>query len=55
MVKIITRKINPPIPTNKFDWEALREGYEEGCLIGYGASEEDAINDLLAIEETRND
>jgi hypothetical protein len=40
-----------PIPTNACDWSAYRDGYEPGDSIGYGATEEEAIQDLLEQEE----
>ena len=33
------------------DWEAVRDGYEPGDLIGRGVSKEMAIADLLALEK----
>ena len=40
----------PPIPLRQFDWKALRDGYEPGMPVGYGATEEAAITDLLEQE-----
>ncbi len=45
-MKIITKCINPPIPLRKYDWEAYYDNYDEGDPIGYGATEQEAINDL---------
>jgi hypothetical protein len=45
--KIITGYFSAPIPIRSFDWQAVREGYEPGDLIGEGETERDAINDLL--------
>jgi hypothetical protein len=50
MNKIITSFLNPPIPVRSMDWQATRKGYDEGDLIGRGATEQDAINDLLEQE-----
>lgn len=36
----------PPIPTNRFDYSAVFNGYEPGDLIGYGSTAEAAIEDL---------
>lgn len=49
MTKIITHFEYPPIPIRQFDWYAIDDDtYDgEGCPIGRGATEEDAINDLL--------
>lgn len=41
----------PPIPIRKFDWHAVRDGYEPGDPVGYGQTEIEAINDLLATED----
>ena len=54
MEKIITNNIYPPIPIRDYDWEAVREDYDEGDLIGYGKTEQDAIDNLLELEELRN-
>jgi hypothetical protein len=51
MKKIITNNICPPIPSIKYDWEAFREGWDEGEPIGTGATEQEAIDDLLEKEE----
>jgi len=48
--KIITNYVCPPIPVRRYDWEAYREGYDEGDPIGQGETEEDAINELLDME-----
>lgn len=45
--KIRTENIFPPIPIRAFDWCATFENYEPGCPIGYGATEQEAIDDLL--------
>lgn len=46
-VKIYTRCNPPPIPTQAFDWSATADGYEPGSPIGYGPTEQDAIDDLI--------
>lgn len=48
--KIITNYVYPPIPIRRFDWSAYRDGFDEGELIGWGATEADAIADLLELE-----
>lgn len=45
---IITNNIYPPIPIRQFDWVAYRD--PEGWC-GYGATEAEAIADLLALED----
>lgn len=48
--KVITSQDNPPIPTRKYDWSAIREGCEGGDLIGYRETEQEAIDDLRVME-----
>ena len=50
MIKIITTHDYPPIPIRRFDWSAIREDYDEGDLIGTGKTEQDAIDDLVEME-----
>jgi hypothetical protein len=49
-MKIVTEFVRPPIPLRQFDWSAIDDDtYDgEGCPIGHGATEQEAINDLLA-------
>ena len=49
--KIITEYDPKPIPIRRFDWVATRANYDEGCHVGYGATEDEAIADLLSLEE----
>lgn len=53
MDKIITSYDYPSIPIRDYDWSAIRESYDEGDLIGYGKTEQDAINDLVLKENER--
>lgn len=51
-MKIKTNFDYPPIPTRKFDWSAIDEDTYDGvedshCPVGRGATEIDAIRDLL--------
>ncbi len=48
-IKIETEHVFPPIPTRDMDWSAIDGNtYDgEGCKIGRGATEADAIRDLL--------
>jgi len=48
-MKIITSHVKPPIPTTRFDWLAVDdETYDgPGSAIGVGATEREAIDDLL--------
>lgn len=36
----------PPIVSRKYDWVAIFQGYEPGDLVGYGETEQEAIEDL---------
>jgi hypothetical protein len=53
MDKIITTFDYPPIPIRNYDWSAVREGYDEGDLIGHGKTEQEAIDDLVCQENER--
>ncbi len=53
MNEIITEHVNPPIPVRTHDWSAVRSDYEEGGLIGFGATKQEAIDDLLARESDK--
>jgi len=50
MRKITTSHDCPPIPVRDYDWSASREDWDEGDLIGYGRTEQEAIDDLLERE-----
>jgi hypothetical protein len=42
----------PPVPSRAFDWNAVVGDYDEGDPVGYGATEQEAIDDLIwQIEE----
>ena len=45
-MKINTSFVNPPIGDRSCDWQATLDNYEEGGLIGRGATETEAIEDL---------
>lgn len=49
-VKVRTNCICPPIPIRKYDWSAVDDSTYDGpgCSIGYGRTEQEAIEDLLA-------
>lgn len=53
--RIVTHFDYPPIPLRQFDWSAARDSYDEGDPIGHGATEQEAIDDLLAEEEMREE
>ena len=48
-MKIVTEFIYPPIPDRSHDWCAVDDDTYEGpgCKIGYGATEQEAIDDLM--------
>lgn len=51
-MKIVTEFVHPPIPIRQFDWSAIDDDTYDGaedshCPIGYGATEQAAIDDLL--------
>ncbi|HSC56989.1 MAG TPA: hypothetical protein VLC51_07275 [Nitrospira sp.] len=50
-LKVVTSNIFPPIPDRKFDWCAYFDGEEDGW-VGYGPTEEDAIDDLMCVSES---
>lgn len=53
--KIVTRYDPKPIPERRFDWSAIDDDYEPGMPIGFGATEEEAVADLMTShEETAN-
>jgi hypothetical protein len=50
-MKIVTNFWMKPIPLRQFDWSAVDDDTYEGgedsnCPIGYGATEQEAIQDL---------
>jgi hypothetical protein len=49
-MKILTHYDPPPIPWRDHDWSAVDdETYDgPGCRIGWGATEQEAIDDLMA-------
>lgn len=53
--KIVTSYVYPPIPWRQFDWCAFIDGEEEAGPYGWGPTEEDAIADLKAELEARED
>ena len=57
-MKIRTDNIYPPIPIRECDWCAWDDDNYDGApdspnrhMVGYGATEQEAINDLLRIME----
>jgi hypothetical protein len=41
-----TNFVCPPIPIRHFDWSATADYYEPGDPIGWGRTEQEAIDDL---------
>ena len=56
-MKIKTRFDYPPIPVRNMDWSAIDDDTYcgEGCPIGHGATEQEAIADLLEQLEVDED
>ncbi len=48
---IVTVHEYPPIPDRRWDWCAYREGDEEGGNRGWGRTREEAVADLLLVED----
>lgn len=48
-IRIRTENVYPPIPVRDFDWTAVDDKtYDgEGCPIGWGRTEQAAIDDLV--------
>lgn len=48
-MRIVTSNVFPPIPVRTMDWSAVDDDtYDgEGCAIGWGETEQQAIADLL--------
>lgn len=46
-VTFITKYDPPPIADRRWDWSACRPGASENDPVGFGATEFDAIRDLL--------
>lgn len=47
VAKIRTDYWAKPMPVRQFDWSAVFDSYDDGDPVGYGATEQEAINDLL--------
>jgi hypothetical protein len=46
--EIRTEHVYPPIPERAMDWRAVFDDYEPGEPQGWGATEQEAIDDLMA-------
>lgn len=54
-MNIKTHFCYPPIPIRNYDWNATLDSFEPGGLIGYGSTEQEAIEDLKSqIEEEKD-
>jgi len=49
--KIKVTHVYPPIACRNFDYVATRDNYDEGDPVGYGSTEQQAIDDLLEQED----
>lgn len=45
--EVVTHYEPTPIPDRRFDWSAFHENYEPGKPIGFGATREAAVADLM--------
>ncbi len=62
-IRIKTSFVHPPIPIRSFDWQAWddntydcdcdEDGFFSNCPLGHGATEQEAIDDLLQQIEER--
>lgn len=50
---INTTHVKPPIPTRAWDYSAVLDGYDAGDPMGWGETEQAAIDDLLQQLEER--
>lgn len=50
-IEVVVLRVYPPIPTNVFDWCAYYEGDWEDGPRGWGATREEAIEDLKGITD----
>ena len=48
--EIVTAYDYVPGPTRDYDWAAYRADWDLGWPMGYGSTEEDAIQDLKELE-----
>ena len=46
--KIVASYVCPPIPVRGADWVAHFDGDEEAGEYGYGATKQEAVNDLIS-------
>lgn len=46
-VKVHTAHVYPPIPSRTTDWSAVDDNYEPGCPVGWGPTEQAAIDNLV--------
>lgn len=53
-MKIRTDFWPKPIPPRNFDWTAVDDDYEPGGPIGFGRTEQEAIDDLKAQVDEAN-
>ena len=51
--KIVTEYVCPPIPVRGFDWRAVYADYEPGDPVGAGATEAEAMAELVLIATDR--
>ena len=49
--EVKTRFVYPPVPSRAFDWSAKYEDDDERGPVGWGATEQAAIDDLRAQDD----
>lgn len=47
MARVVTIHVHPPINPSAFDWVAYYAGDESGGSRGFGATEDEAVSDLV--------
>lgn len=52
---IIVLFVQPPIPARNHNYQATRGPADEGCLVGWGATRQAAIDELLDREAAASD
>lgn len=48
MLKILTQHVTPPVPVRFFDWAAFSPDYEPGDPVGYGVTQQEAVEEYLS-------
>lgn len=59
-MKLVTQHVYPPIPDRRWDWCAWDEDTYDGaedsnCVVGWGATEEEARKDFMELWQDREE